>query len=198
MTITSQEKICLAISAALFLAAALLFFFGGFAETCYAIILFGAGAYFFVKTFLGPFMASYVGGGLADDIHFPSTGQAAPKEYPEIRAKIAKAEYEDAIKELMGIRAREPANYIVLNMLTDLLADEMKDYERAFLLVEYHLRKKGRTAQDAGLVLKLVDVFLAAGRGDKAVELLDREFSKGYPEGETDRLRVRLEALKGA
>lgn len=195
-SITSQEKVGLAFSAALVLLGVFFVVQGSFSDTCYAVVIFGASAYLFIKIFLGPFIASHVGSGFADGIHFPSNVSAAPKEYPEIRAKIARGDYEEAIKELMGIRAAEPGNYIVLNMLADLLVDEMKDYERAVLLFQYHLRKSERTADDAGLVVKFVDLMLDAGYEDRAVKLLNDELSRKYPKDAAGRLRGRLDGLR--
>ncbi len=197
ISLTGQEKVGLAISAGLGMLAVFFALLGDFVDLCFAVILFAAAGYFFVKTVLGPFMSAYVGVGFADGIHYPTNVRAAPKEYPEIRAKIAKGDYEEAIKELMRIRADEPGNYIVLNMLADLLIDEMKDYERAVMLMQYHLKKSVRTADDAGLVLKYVDLMLDAGEEKRASDLLVEELGRNYPKEAVGRLRSRLESLSG-
>lgn len=140
---------------------------------------------------LGP----WLGGKLAFGLYSPEGNKPPPPEYPEIRAKIARGEYREAVEKLKNFLEKDPGNIHVVLLLSDVFIDKTKDFHNAIGLLNSYLDKEERAEEDVQFVMKLADVYLEMNAGDKAAALLGRELGMKYPKKELERIRNRLDGI---
>ncbi len=132
---------------------------------------------------------------IAYGIYTPKNVKPMPPEFPEIKAKITREEYEEAVADLRTLLEKDPGNYHVISLLVDIFVDKTDDHGNAIGLISAYLRKEDRQNEDVPLVMKLVDVYLDIDEKEKAVALLKKEIAMKYAESEIRQFRKRLDGL---
>jgi hypothetical protein len=131
----------------------------------------------------------------------------APKEYldevPEIlspvKGRIAREEYDEAIKELNEFLEEKPFSPEPYLLLVEIYANNLHNHRRAMELIENYFSQEIVYIFDENIDMLLLYADICQDHNflSKAEKLLEQEAKrKGYPEIKRKRLRVRLEAVQ--
>ena len=131
----------------------------------------------------------------------------APKEYLEtipeilspIKGRIAREEYNEAIKELDELLAQKPFSPEPYLILVEIYANNLNKSLHAMELIENYFNQEivYIFEENTEMLLLYADICQEHNYLSKAQKLLEQEVKrKGYPELKRKRLQARLEAIQ--